>query len=246
MVQRGDRDVNRLRGVPTARERFTTGAVTIPAPVDRRHDLVGIDGRLAVALEDGLLDRLHRVLGQQLQDPHVLPGAGTQSLPLLEVGPQLIEARRQLPLGKHEGMVQGGGPATEDGQVMLRLDNPFPAGVAAWVTGNYPCLRDYLDPIHVRLDRHRLEGPATRNAVAVGVEPHRLILVHLGGLGHERIERPWRQGQSGLLILLEQLPDRLGPAGHHMVPLGQSARPQIRVQLRQLLHPGHRRGPVPL
>jgi hypothetical protein len=246
MVQRGDRDVNRLRGVRTAWDRLVTGIVTVPDPMGRRKDLVGVDGRLAAALEDGLLDHLQRVFGQQLQDPHVLPGSGGQPLPLLEVGPQLIEARRQRPLGKHEGMIQGGGPATEDGQVVLRLHDPFPAGVAAWVTGNYPCLRGHLNPIHVRLDRHRLEDPATWNAVAVGVEPHRLILVHLGRLGDKWIERPRRQGQSGLLVLLEQLPDRLGPAGHHMVPLGQSARPQIRVQLRQLLHPGHRRGPVPL
>jgi len=246
MVQRGDRDVNRLRGVRTARERLAAGTVTVPDPVDRRNDLVGVDGRLAAALDDGLLDYLHRVFGQQLQDPHVLPGSGGQPLPLLEVGSQLIEARRQLPLGKHEGMIQGGGPATEDGQVMLRLHDPFPAGVAAWVTGNYSCLRDHLDPIHVRLDRHRLERPATRNTVAVGVEPHCLVLVHLGRLGDKRIEGPWRQGQSGLLILLEQLPDCLGPAGHHMVPLGQSTRPQVRIQLGQIPHPGHRSGPVPL
>jgi hypothetical protein len=246
MVQRGNRDLNRLRRVSTARERFAAGAVTVPDPVDRRNDLVGVDGCLAAALDNGLLDYLHGVLGQQLQDPHVLPGSGGQSLTLLEVGPQLVEARRQRPSGKHEGMIQGGGPATEDGQVMLRLHDPFPAGVAAWVAGNDPCLRDHLDPIHIRLDRYCLEGPATRNTIAVGVEPHRLVLVHLGRLGHERIEGPWRQSQSGLLILLEQLPDRLGPAGHHMVPLGQSTRPQVRIQLGQILHPGHRSGPVPL
>jgi hypothetical protein len=246
MVQRGNRDVNRLRRVSTARERFTAGAVTVPDPVDRRNDLVGVDGCLAAALDDGLLDYLHGALGQQLQNPHVLSGSGGQPLPLLEVGPQLVKARRQRPSGKHEGMIQGGGPATEDGQVMLRLHDPFPAGVAAWVAGNAPCLRDHLDPIHIRLDRHCLEGPATRNTVAVGVEPHRLVLVHLGRLRNKRLEGPRRQGQCSLLVLLEQLPNRLSPAGHHMVPLGQSARPQVRIQLGQILHPGHRSGPVPL
>ncbi len=87
MVQLGDRDVNCLRRVPTARERFATAAVTVPDPMDRRNDLVGVDGCLVAALDDGLLDHLHRVLGQQLQDPHVLPGSGDQSLTLLEVGP---------------------------------------------------------------------------------------------------------------------------------------------------------------
>jgi hypothetical protein len=246
MVQRRDRDLNCLWRVRTARERFATGTVTVPDPMDCRNDLVGVHGRLAAALGDGLLDQLHRVLGQQSQDPHVLPGSGGQSLPLLEVGPQLIEACRQRPLGKYEGMIQSRGPAAEDRQVMLRLHDPFPAGVAAWVTGDHPCLRDYLDPIHVRLDRHCLEGPTTRNTVAVGVEPHGLVLVHLGRLGDKRIEGPWRQGQGGLLVLLEQLPNRLGPPGHHMAPLGQSTRPQVRVQRGQILHPGHRSGPVPL
>lgn len=140
MVQRGDRDLNGLRRVPTARECLATGAGTVPDPVDRRKDLVSVDDRLAAALDDGLLDYLYRVLGQQLQDPHVLSGSGGQSLPLLEVGPQLIEARRQLPLGKHEGMIQSRRSATEDGQVMLRLHDPFPAGITARMPGDHPCL----------------------------------------------------------------------------------------------------------
>ena len=44
MLQRGGRDLNCLRRVRTARERFATGIVTAPDPVARRNDLVGVDG----------------------------------------------------------------------------------------------------------------------------------------------------------------------------------------------------------
>jgi hypothetical protein len=208
--------------------------------------VIGVHGRLLAAAGDGLLDHLHRVFGQQLQDPHILPRAGGESLSLFEVGPQLVEAGRQFPLGKHEGMVQGRRPATQDRQVVLGLHDPFAAGVAAWVTGNDPCARHHLDPIHVCFDRHRLEGPASRNAVAVRVEPHRLVLVHLGRLGHERIEGPPRQRQRRVPILLEPLSDRLGLASHSVGPLAQGTRPQVLIQFGQVLHPGDRGRPVPL
>ena len=105
-------------------------------------------------------------------------------------------------------MIQGRRPATEDRQVVLRLHDPFAAGVTAGMTGNHAGAGHHLDPIDVRLDRHGLEGPAPRNTVAVGVEPHRLVLVHLGRLRDERIEGTRRQSQRRLLVLLEQLPDR--------------------------------------
>jgi hypothetical protein len=73
---------------------------------------------------------------------------------------------------------------------MLRLHNPFPPGVTAGVSGNDAGAGDHLDPIDMRLERHGLESPTPRYAVAVCVEPHRLVLVHLGTLGHERIEGP--------------------------------------------------------
>ncbi len=246
MVQLGNRDVNGSTEVPIQAGLPTSGDRTIPEPANRGDNVIGVHRRLLAAGGDGLLNHLYRVFGQQLQDPHVLSRAGGQPLPRLEVGPQRVKAGRQFPLGKHEGMIQGRRSATQNRQIMRRLHDPFPAGVAAFVAGQDAGAGHYLDPIHVRLDGHRLEGPAPRNTVAVRVEPHRLVLVHLGRLGHKRIEGPWRQGQRCLPILLEQLPDRLRPARHPMVPLGQRARPQVRIQLGQVLHPGHRSGPIPL
>ncbi len=246
MVQLGKRHVNARAGIHLPRRIHRAGDRMIPEPPDRGEDVIGMHRRLLAAVEDRLLDHLHRIFGQQLQDTHVLPRASGQPLPLFEVGPQLVEAGRQFPLDKHEGMVQGGRPATKDRQVVLGRHDPFPAGVTAFVAGNHARAGHHLDPIHVRLDRHRLEGPPTRNAVAVRIQPHRLVLVHLGGLRHERIEGPCRQGQCRLPILLEQLPNRLGLAGHRMVTLGQGARPQVHIQCGQVLHPGNRGRPVPL
>jgi len=107
MVQRGNRDVNAGRGARIQAGLPTRGDRTIPEPADRGNDVIGIHGRLPAAVGDGLLNHLHRVFGQQLQDPHVLSRTGGESLPRLEVGPQCVEAGRQFPPGKHEGMIQG-------------------------------------------------------------------------------------------------------------------------------------------
>lgn len=208
-----------------------TGNRTIPEPADRGNDVIGVHGGLLTALDNGLLDHLHGIFGQQLQDPNVLPRSACEPLALLEVGSQLVEAGGQFPLGKHKGMIQSCRPATENCQIMLWLHDPFAAGVAALVTGNHSRARHDLDPIDIRLDRHRIESPATRNTVAVRIESHRLILVHFRRLRDERIEGPRRQSQGRLLVLLKELSDGLCLARHHMVSLGQRARPQVRIQL---------------
>lgn len=81
------------------------GDRTIPEPPDRGNDVIGVYDRLAAGVGDGILNHLHRVFGQQLQNPHVLSRAGDQPFPRLEVGPQRVEAGRQFPVGKHEGMI---------------------------------------------------------------------------------------------------------------------------------------------
>ena len=246
MVQPGNRDLNASTEAPVQAGLTSRRDRMIPEPTDRRNNVIGVHGRLMAAEGDGLLNHFHRVFSQQLQDPHVLSRASGQSLPRLQVGPQGVEAGRQFPVGKHEGMIQGRRPATEDRQIMLRLHDPFSAGVTAFMAGDDAGAADHLDPIHVRLEGHRLEGPAARHTVAVRIEPHRLVLIDLRDLRDKGVEGTGRQGQGPVLVLLEQLPDRLRFAGHDLVPLGQSARPQVGVQLRQVLHSGNRRRPVPL
>ena len=45
-----------------------------------------------------------------------------------------------------------------------------------------------LDPIHVALDRDLLKSQCPRHAVPVGLEAHRLVLVHHTGLEHAGVE----------------------------------------------------------
>jgi hypothetical protein len=60
---------------------------TVPQPPDRGDEVIGVQRRLLAAVGDGLLNHFHWVFGQQLQNPHVLPRASGQTLPLFEVGP---------------------------------------------------------------------------------------------------------------------------------------------------------------
>ncbi len=135
MVQGRNRDVDAGREARIQAGLAASGDRTGPEPADRGNDVIGIHGRLLAAVGDGLLNHSHRVFGQQLQDPHVLSCAGDQPLPRLEVGPQRIEAGRQFPFGKHEGMIQGRRSAPENRQIMLRLHDPFSSGVTAFMAG---------------------------------------------------------------------------------------------------------------
>ena len=72
------------------------------------------------------LHDLHRVFGQQLQDANVLPSPGHGAVTPLEVFPQLLEADRQSPAVKDEGVIQGRRSATENGQIVAWFYDPFP------------------------------------------------------------------------------------------------------------------------
>jgi hypothetical protein len=59
--------------------------------------------------------------------------------------------------------------------------------------GDHLAVGDHLDVVHVALDRHCLKGGRARRAVAIVVESHGLVLVHLGRLKNARIEEECRQ-----------------------------------------------------
>ena len=63
-----------------------TGDRTIPEPMDGRDEVIGVHRCLRAALNNGLLGQLHRVFGEQLQDPNILPRSARESFPLLKVG----------------------------------------------------------------------------------------------------------------------------------------------------------------
>ena len=170
MVQCGNRQ-DRGRGQGRSDERGRgTGHRVSPEPTSGRDDVIRVYRRSLAGLHDGVPNHLHWVFGQELQNPNVLPGATCEPFPFFEVGPQLVEAGRQLPFGKHKGMIQGGRPTAQNRQVMLGRHDPFVTGITTSMTGNDSRTGDHLDPIHVRLDGHRLEGPASRNTVAIRIE----------------------------------------------------------------------------
>ena len=87
MIQLGNRELQAVVRVRIGGKIGAAGTRMISEPPDRGEDVVRVDRRLLPALDDRLFDHLHRVLGQQLQDPHVLPGSGRQALALLKVRP---------------------------------------------------------------------------------------------------------------------------------------------------------------
>ena len=72
--------------------------------------------------------------------------------------------------------------------------------VAAFMAGDDGIAGHELDAVDVGFDRDRLEGVATRDAVAVGVERGGLILVDLDGLVNTRVKRLLGQRPGGGLI----------------------------------------------
>jgi hypothetical protein len=99
MVQLRNGDWKGIARVCTGVGIHVGGDLTVTEPTYRGDEMIGVHRGFPTALNDGLLDHLHGVFGQQLQDPNVLPCPGGGTLAILEVGPQLIEARRQLPSG---------------------------------------------------------------------------------------------------------------------------------------------------
>jgi hypothetical protein len=177
--------------------------MTVVEPMGRGNDLIGVDGGLGVTLDNRLLHDCHRVFGQQLKDTHILPRSGEGAVTALKGFPQTLEAGRQRPTIEHGRMIQSRRSATENGQIVTGLDDPFVPCITSCVRGDDAIGPDHIDPVNIRLDRHRSKGPATGNAVAIGVESHRLILVDLGRGWDKRIERMGRQRQCRLFVLLK-------------------------------------------
>jgi hypothetical protein len=74
-------------------------------------------------------------------------------------------------------------------QVVLRIETLLVPAIRSRMPGDHLAVPGhYLDVVHVALDRHGLKGRRPWGTVAVVVEAHRLILVHLGRLGDAWVE----------------------------------------------------------
>lgn len=146
-----------------------------------------------VAQRDGTLDTRHGMLGQELQDADVLAGTGRGAVAPLEVAAQLAEHGRQLPVAIDVGMVQRGRLAAQRHQIVQRIQHLHAVGVAARVLSDDLVAGHDGDAFDIALHGHGAESIRPRHAVAVAVETHGLVLVHLGRLRQARIEGALRQ-----------------------------------------------------
>ena len=212
--------------------------------LDPLEDPVHVDD--VVSLLDRLLNPTHRVFHQQLQDTDELTSPAGRPVTGFELLAELAEDRRQLPIAIDRGMVQRRRSTAQRHQVVDRVQDPFVALIAAFVTGDDGIAGHELDAVDVGFDRHRLEGIATWDAVAIGIECGRLILVDLHRLVDAWVKRLFGQRTRGGFILIEALADRFGLTRDRAVHLRQAALTQIGVEFVVVSHPWHRCGPASL
>lgn len=129
--------------------------------------------------------------------------ADTQSESLNQLPTQFTEDARELPVTHNRCVIECRGLVFQNAQEMKGIEYPLRTVVTAGVRGDGGSLADNLDAINVALHAHGAERPSSGHAVAVAVESHRLILVHLRRLQDTRIERMSRQWQRRELIMLE-------------------------------------------
>jgi hypothetical protein len=169
-------------------QRYRRGAGTRGALPKSLEDGFNVVASFRLAPFDGPLHRLGRLLRQQLHDADVVLDAAARSVLLLQSGTQLGKERWQLPAAKDVRVVQRRRLAVERLQVVLRIEALLVRAIQPRMPGDHLAVGDHFDVVHVALDRHRLKGGGARRAVAVVVESHRLVLVHLGRLEDTRIE----------------------------------------------------------
>lgn len=91
---------------------------------------------------------------------------------------------------------------------MLLLKDQLTTLIAAPMGGNHGIGRHHIDTVNIRLDRHRLKGPTTRDRVTISVKTNRLILIDLRRLRDTGIKRTFGQGQRPDFIPFKTLTHR--------------------------------------
>ncbi len=128
-------------------------------------------------------------LAQELQDADEVPNPSGSAVLTFQVGTQFVEDRGELPVAEDVGVIQRRRLASEDFQVMKRVEVLLEVAVQARMPGHDLVAGHDDDLVHVALHRHGPKGVAARHAVVVAVETHGLILVHLRRLRDAGVER---------------------------------------------------------
>ena len=100
-------------------------------------------------------DPLDGMVGQQLEDADILPGAGAETEPLFEVAVQVGERWRQVPIAVDRGVVQGRRFALQNHQKMQGIEHFFAVAIAASVRCHLLPVGDHDDALDVPFHRHR-------------------------------------------------------------------------------------------
>jgi hypothetical protein len=193
-------------------------------------------------LSDDRVDPRRRVLHQQLQDADVVPVPGARAVQGSQGRPQLSEGFGQVPVPHRRHVIQPCRLALQRRHEVQGIEDRCMAPMAAAVFGHDLPAVDDRHPIDVRLDRHRRECRRPRHAIAVGLEHHRLALVHQAGAFDAGVQAMRRQRQRVRLFQLKVLPDRQRLARHDPVPLGQAECQELAVQVLQV--PGRFKGDI--
>jgi hypothetical protein len=90
---------------------------------DTQQQGLHVVARLGAAGCAGALHLGQRVVGQQLQDAHVVLGAAARPVLPLQRLAQVPKHGGQLPAPENVGVVQGGGPTPERVQIVVRIEN---------------------------------------------------------------------------------------------------------------------------
>jgi hypothetical protein len=174
--------------------RFARRCLTFGQTLRGLNNQIGMQGGFPAAPLDRLLYSLDRMLGQQLQDPDVVPRPSRGTIPGLELLSQRSKDRRQFPVAKHRRMIQRRRPSAQNRQIMLLLHDQLAPLVTPPMRSHHRALGHHVDPIDIRLDRDLLKGPATGDGIAIGVVADGLVFIDFGLLGDTGIEGTSRQG----------------------------------------------------
>lgn len=198
------------------------------------------------AVDDRLLHAFNGMLSEQLQDTNKLPRASLGTVLLFQRRAQIAEYCRQLPLSVHVGVIERRRFASERHQVMQGIKDLHTLCIGPQVLGDDLAAGHDIDVMHIGLDGHCLEGKATRHAVAISIEAHRLILVYLGRLPYRRIE--WLLGErQGLgTFAFEALANGLLLACLRAVAITPTTGPENGVQFVEVFDLRHRCRPISL
>ncbi len=165
---------------------------------------------------------------------------------LLQMFAEFAEYGGQLPVFENRGVVQVGRLAAKHRQVMQRIENMLPRGVAPLVPSYRLAVDDHLDAIHIGFHCCRTKGERAWHAVAIGVQGDRLVLVHLARLADTIVEAVIRQCDCRHTVLLEAIADGFALACGDARQIVLATFVQVAVQLGQVPHLRYRRGPTAL